>query len=86
MLPSYDFFVHPMYLVELKKDIWSDSPVPAKLTYGKKKYDIDIVYRGAHIREFEKSLIMLCFISLKISRCERVSFEFGVYGSVSHTK
>ncbi|HHT7198130.1 TPA: spore coat protein, partial [Bacillus cereus] len=54
MLPSYDFFVHPMYLVELKKDIWSDSPVPAKLTYGKKKYDIDIVYRGAHIREFEK--------------------------------
>lgn len=65
MLPSYDFFVHPMYLVELKKDIWSDSPVPAKLTYGKKKYDIDIVYRGAHIREFEKSLIMLCFISLK---------------------
>lgn len=36
MLPSYDFFVHPMYLVELKKDIWSDSPVPAKLTYGKK--------------------------------------------------
>ncbi|WP_242235586.1 spore coat protein CotH [Bacillus cereus group sp. BfR-BA-01316] len=54
MLPSYEFFIHPMYLVELKKDIWSDSPVPAKLTYGKKKYDIDIVYRGAHIREFEK--------------------------------
>ncbi|PEX86372.1 spore coat protein CotH [Bacillus cereus] len=54
MLPSYDFFIHPMYVVELKKDIWSDSPVPAKLTYGKKKYDIDIVYRGAHIREFEK--------------------------------
>lgn len=65
MLPSYDFFVHPMYLVELKKDIWSDSPVPAKLTYGKKKYDIDIVYRGAHIREFEKNLIMLCFINQK---------------------
>ena len=61
-----------MYLVELK-NIWSDSPVPAKLTYGKKKYDIDIVY---HIREFEKNLIMLCFISLKISRCERDSFKF----------
>ena len=60
----------------IEKDIWSDSPVPAKLTYGKKKYDIDIVYRGAHIREFEKNLIMLCFINQKISRCERVSFEF----------
>ena len=59
----------------IEKDIWSDSPVPAKLTYGK-KYDIDIVYRGAHIREFEKNLIMLCFISLKISRCERDSFKF----------
>lgn len=65
MLPSYDFFVHPMYLVELKKDIWSDSPVPAKLTYGKKKYDIDIVYRGAHIREFEKKSYHVMFYKPK---------------------
>ncbi|KKZ92503.1 spore coat protein CotH [Bacillus wiedmannii] len=65
MLPSYDFFIHPMYLVELKKDIWSDSPVPAKLTYGKKKYDIDIVYRGAHIREFEKKSYHVMFYKPK---------------------
>lgn len=45
MLPSYDFFIHPMYLVELKKDIWSDSPVPAKLTYGKRSM-ILISYTG----------------------------------------
>ena len=48
----------------------------SKINLWKKKYDIDIVYRGAHIREFEKNLIMLCFISLKISRCERDSFKF----------
>ncbi|HDR8078427.1 TPA: spore coat protein CotH, partial [Bacillus cereus] len=65
MLPSYDFFIHPMYVVELKKDIWSDSPVPAKLTYGKKKYDIDIVYRGAHIREFEKKSYHVMFYKPK---------------------
>ncbi len=65
MLPSYDFFIHPMYLVELKKDIWSDSPVPAKLTYGKRKYDIDIVYRGAHIREFDKKSYHVMFYKPK---------------------
>lgn len=44
MLFLYDFFVYLMYLVELKKDIWLDSLVLVKLIYGKKKYDIDIVY------------------------------------------
>ena len=61
MLPSYDFFIHPMNLVELKRDIWSDSPVPAKLTYGKRKYNIDIVYRGAHIRKFKKKSYHVMF-------------------------
>ena len=34
MLPSYDFYSsnEPS---GIEKDIWSDSPVPAKLTYGK---------------------------------------------------
>ncbi|MDM5188278.1 CotH kinase family protein [Bacillus sp. DX4.1] len=65
MLPSYDFFIHPMYLVELRKDIWSDGPVPAKLTYEKRKYDIDIVYRGAHIREFDKKSYRIMFYKPK---------------------
>ena len=55
MLPSYGFFIHPMYLVELKKRHLVRQSSTSKITYGKKKYDIDIVYRGgAHIREFEK--------------------------------
>ena len=52
-----------------------------------KKYDIDIVYRGAHIREFEKKSYHVMFYKpKKFQGAKRVSFEFGVYGSVSHTK
>ena len=63
MLPSYDFYSSNVRS-GIEKDIWSDSPVPAKLTYGK-KYDIDIVYRGAHIREFEKKSYHVMFYKPK---------------------
>ncbi|OZM56211.1 spore coat protein [Lottiidibacillus patelloidae] len=55
-LPIYKVFIHPKDLSDLRKEIWSDEPVPAYLTpnQSKKKYDIDIVYRGSHIREFVK--------------------------------
>lgn len=66
MIPSYDFFIHPMYIVELRNDVWCDDPVPAKLTYGNKKYDIDIVYRGSHIREFEKKSYHVMFYKPKL--------------------
>ncbi|WP_129728211.1 CotH kinase family protein [Ectobacillus funiculus] len=61
MLPSYDLFIHPMHLVELRRDVWSDEPVPGKLTHEKKKYNIEIVYRGSHIREFEKRSYHIVF-------------------------
>lgn len=63
MLPSYDLFIHPMHLVELRRDVWSDEPVPGKLTHEKKKYNIEIVYRGSHIREFEKGPTILYSIN-----------------------
>ncbi|WP_028400012.1 CotH kinase family protein [Ectobacillus panaciterrae] len=66
MLPSYDLFIHPMYLVEMRKDVWSDDPVPAKLTYQKRKYDIDVVYRGSHIRKFEKKSYHVMFYKPKL--------------------
>lgn len=65
MIPSYDFFIHPMYIIELRKDIWSDDPVPAKLTYDKRKYDIDIVYRGSHIRKLKKKSYHVMFYKPK---------------------
>lgn len=60
-LPLYKLFINPMDLMELKRDIWNDEPVPATLTKNKKKYDIDIVYRGEHIRDFSKKSYHISF-------------------------
>lgn len=53
-VPLYHLFIHPLDMIELRSDVWCDDPVPAKLTINKKKYDIDIAYRGSHIRDFQK--------------------------------
>jgi spore coat protein H len=53
-LPVYQVFIHPNDLKELRTDIWCDDPVVGSLKVNKKKWDIDIVYRGAHTRKFKK--------------------------------
>lgn len=53
-IPDYHLFIHPMDIKELRKDIWIDEPISAKLTVHKKKYEIDIAYRGSHIRDLRK--------------------------------
>jgi spore coat protein H len=53
-IPEYKLFIQPEILSELRRDIWIDDPVPGKLTINKKKYEIDIAYRGNHIRELQK--------------------------------
>lgn len=53
-LPEYRLFIHPLDLNELRKDIWIDDPVSAKLTINGKKFEVDIAYRGSHIRGFPK--------------------------------
>ncbi|WP_075981154.1 CotH kinase family protein [Bacillus massilinigeriensis] len=53
-IPHYHLFIHPLDIGDLRRDIWNDEPVPAVLKLNKKKYEIDIVYRGSHIRKFEK--------------------------------
>nr|WP_272943002.1 CotH kinase family protein [Paenisporosarcina sp. TG-14] len=60
-IPEYHLFIHPIDLSELRKDIWIDDPVSAKLTINKKKYDIDIAYRGSHIRDFRKKSYHISF-------------------------
>jgi len=57
----YHLYVHPLDLRELKKDIWNDEPVPGMLTINKKKFDVDVVYRGSHIRKFEKKSYNISF-------------------------
>ena len=32
IVPEYQLFIHPINLNELRKDIWIDDPIPAKLT------------------------------------------------------
>ena len=60
-LLEYRLFIHPMDLNELRKDIWIDDPLPAKLTIQDKKYEIDIAYRGSHIRDFPKKSYRVSF-------------------------
>lgn len=60
-LPIYKIFINPMDLMELKRDIWNDEPLPATLTKNQKKYDIDIVYRGEHTRDFSKKSYHISF-------------------------
>ncbi|KXH84129.1 CotH kinase family protein [Sporosarcina sp. HYO08] len=60
-IPHYKIFVHPIDFRDLRKDIWIDAPVMAKMTIDKKKYEIDLAYRGSHIREFPKKSYHLSF-------------------------
>ncbi|MGE8000733.1 CotH kinase family protein [Lysinibacillus sp. NPDC093190] len=61
IIPEYHLFIHPLDLSELRKDIWCDDPISAKLTINKRKYDIDIAYRGSHIRDFRKKSYHISF-------------------------
>ena len=61
-IPEYHLFIHPLDLSDLRKDIWCDDPLPAKLTINnKKKYEIDIAYRGSHIRDLRKKSYFISF-------------------------
>lgn len=64
-VPKYDIFIHPMDLKELKSDIWIDEPLPATFKIGKKRYEIDIAYRGSHIRKFTKKSYHVTFYKPK---------------------
>lgn len=60
-IPEYRLFIHPLELIEIRKDIWIDEPVPAKFTMDGKKFEIDIAYRGSHIRDFRKKSFQVTF-------------------------
>jgi spore coat protein H len=64
-LPQYKLFINPIGLKELKRDIWIDDPIPAQLTIEGKKLDIDLSYRGSHIRKFLKKSYQISFYKPK---------------------
>lgn len=65
-LPEYKLFINPADLKELKREIWLDAPVPAQLKLEGKRFEIDINYRGSHIREFPKKSYQISFYKPKI--------------------
>ncbi|NHM32305.1 CotH kinase family protein [Neobacillus terrae] len=60
-IPVYQVFIHPMDLKELKRDIWCEDPLPAQLKAEGKRLEIDIRYRGSHIRDFKKKSYQATF-------------------------
>jgi spore coat protein H len=64
-LPQYKLFINPIGLKELKRDIWIDDPIPAQLTIEGKKLEIDLSYRGSHIRKFLKKSYQISFYKPK---------------------
>lgn len=70
-LPHYKLFINPVDLKELRRDIWIDEPLPAKLTIDEKKLEVDLAYRGSHIRKFPKKSYQLYFYKPKTYRGSR---------------
>ena len=60
-LPQYKLFINPIDLRELKRDIWIDDPIPARLSVEGKKLEIDLSYRGSHIRDFIKKSYQITY-------------------------
>ncbi|MGG1678084.1 CotH kinase family protein [Neobacillus sp. NRS-1170] len=60
-IPQYKLFINPFDLKELKRDIWIDDPIPAQLKVDGKRLEIDISYRGSHIRDFSKKSYQISF-------------------------
>ncbi|CAH2717024.1 Inner spore coat protein H [Neobacillus rhizosphaerae] len=60
-LPQYKLFIKPFDLKELRRDIWINDPIPAQLTVGGKRLEIDLSYRGSHIRDFSKKSYQISF-------------------------
>ncbi|MFJ7726978.1 CotH kinase family protein [Neobacillus sp. NPDC097160] len=64
-IPQYRLFIKPIDLKELRRDIWIDEPVPAQLTIDGRKLEIDLSYRGSHIRDFAKKSFQIAFYKPK---------------------
>ncbi|WML44108.1 CotH kinase family protein [Neobacillus sp. PS3-40] len=60
-LETLQLYIHPNNLRELKSDIWCEDPVPAQLKISGKKLEVDVNYRGSHIRNYRKKSYEISF-------------------------
>jgi len=65
-IPVYHIFIHPMDIKELKRDIWCDDPLPAQMKADGKRLEVDLRYRGSHIRDFKKKSYQISFYKPQI--------------------
>lgn len=61
-IPSYFLTIEEEDLDHLRKNVWSDNPIPAYLKVGENSYDIDMAYRGSYTRKFRKRSYWVEFI------------------------
>ncbi|MFL6561386.1 MAG: CotH kinase family protein, partial [Bacillus sp. (in: firmicutes)] len=59
---SYILEMKETNLKELRKDIWSNTPVPAILQVGDTRYNVAICYRGSYTRNFRKRSYLIEFM------------------------
>jgi spore coat protein H len=71
-LETIQLYIHPSNLRELKNDIWCEDPVPAQIKTQQKKLDIDINYRGSHIRNYRKKSYEISFYKPKTYKGAKV--------------
>ncbi|WHY69832.1 CotH kinase family protein [Neobacillus sp. SuZ13] len=64
-IQTYFLEIKKADLKDLRKDIWSDIPVPACLQVGNTRYNVEICYRGSYTREFRKKSYMIKFMEPK---------------------
>src|SRR4051794_6372181 len=60
-IPDYNLFIKPTDIRMLRRDIWLDTPIPALLKIGGEKLEIDLSYRGSHIRGYSKKSYQITF-------------------------
>lgn len=61
-MKTYKLFVNPTILRELKKDIWSEDYIDAKLMIDEQKHNIKMTFRGHHIRNYRKKSYDILFL------------------------
>jgi spore coat protein H len=85
-VPEYHLYIHPQDVMELRKDIWIDDPLPAVLKINKKKLDVDFAYRGSHIRSFEKKSYHITYYKPKTYRKAKEVHLNAEYKDISHIR
>ncbi|WP_102027844.1 CotH kinase family protein [Salirhabdus sp. Marseille-P4669] len=68
---QYEIIANPKKLKKLRNDPWSDTPVPGKLQLLNQIYDMDLLYRGHHIRKLPKKSYDITFPNFQLFQNQR---------------